>query len=164
MLNSLHGCGITLLDTINQVMDYGKITGLRNSISSKRIKSQNTIKLSSKPVKAGRRKDPAFDIGIATEQVVEAVFSGSSYIPVISKRIEESASGTDGDPNPTFKRKTRFIILELADEHDWVFSFPIGAWRRIVMNLFGNAVKYTESGCKSIRVSIQSCRGSERGR
>ncbi|USP76619.1 uncharacterized protein yc1106_03893 [Curvularia clavata] len=159
MLNSLHGCGITLLDTINQVMDYGKINGSRNIVSSKRIKSENTIRLSSKPVKAGRRKDPAFDIGTATEQVVEAVFSGSSYIPVISKTIEDSASSTHSDLSSVSKRNTRFVILEVADEDDWVFSFPIGSWRRIVMNLFGNAMKYTESGY--IHISLRSSKPSE---
>lgn len=127
MLNSLHGCGITLLDTINQVMDYSKMSGLRNSISSKRIKSDTTVKLSSKPVRTGRRKDPAFDIGIATEQVVEAVFSGSSYVPVAAKSIEEPTSGTGAIPVPLSKRNARFVILEVAPEDDWVFSFPIGS-------------------------------------
>lgn len=155
MLNSLHGCGTTLLDTINQVMDYGRISASRNSISSKRIKNENTIKLSSKPFRAGRRKDPAFNIAIATEQVVEAVFSGSSYVPAMSKHTEDPASSTHADSASVSKRNTRFIILDVADEDDWVFSFPIGSWRRIVMNLFGNAVKYTESGCKSMEVSAK---------
>ena len=127
MLNSLHGCGITLLDTINQVMDYSKMSGLRNSISSKRIKSDTTVKLSSKPVRTGRRKDPAFDIGIATEQVVEAVFSGSSYVPVTAKSIEEPTSGTGASPVPLPKRNVCFVILEVAPEDDWMFSFPIGS-------------------------------------
>jgi signal transduction histidine kinase len=149
MFNSLHGCGVTLLDTINQVMDYGKISESRNSISSKRIKSENTIRLSSKPVKSGRRKDPAFDVGTATEEVVEAVFTGSSYIPITAKCITQSPYASHAEPASSFKRKTRFVIFEVAYEDDWMFSFPIGSWRRIVMNLFGNALKYTESGCKS---------------
>lgn len=149
MLNSLHGCGTTLLDTINQVMDYGKISESRNSISSKRIKNENTIRLSCKPVRGRRRKDPAFDISTATEEAIEAVFIGSSYIPVTAKYIEQLPSRTGYESAPLPKRKVRFVILDVAYEDDWMFSFPIGSWRRIVMNLFGNAVKYTESGCKS---------------
>ncbi|EUC41095.1 hypothetical protein COCMIDRAFT_107052 [Bipolaris oryzae ATCC 44560] len=159
MLNSLHGCGITLLDTINQVMDYGKISESRNSISSKRIKSENTIRLSCKPVKSRRRKDPAFDIGTATEEAVEAVFIGSSYIPVTAQYIKELPSRIGHESTPLPKRKVRFVILEVAYEDDWMFSFPIGSWRRIVMNLLGNAVKYTESGY--VHVSLRSSKSAE---
>jgi signal transduction histidine kinase len=39
-----------------------------------------------------------------------------------------------------------------------VYNFPIGSWRRIVMNIFGNAVKYTEAG--HIHVSLRISDGS----
>ena len=148
MLNSLHACGTTLLDTINHVMDYAKITETNKGVSSKRLKNANTIRLSSKPVKSRKRRDASFDLGIATEEVVEAIFSGSSYVPVTSKLMDDPVSPTEEEFLSFPKRKARFIILDMTHGDDWVFSFPIGSWRRIVMNLFGNAVKYTESGCK----------------
>jgi signal transduction histidine kinase len=150
MLNSLHACGMTLLDTINHVMDYAKISELRKGVSSRRLKSSNTVRLSSKPVKSRRRKDGAFafDFSTATEEVVEAVFSGSSYIPVTSKLMEAPVSPTDDESSSFPNRKVCFVVLDVAYEDDWTFCFPIGSWRRIVMNLFGNAVKYTQSGCK----------------
>ncbi|RMZ66283.1 sensor histidine kinase response [Pyrenophora seminiperda CCB06] len=154
MLNSLHACGTTLLDTINHVMDYAKITETNKGISSKRLKNANTIRISSKPLKSRKRKDASFDLGIATEEVVEAIFSGSSYIPVTSKLMEGPLSPTEEEFLSFPKRKARFIILDVGYEDDWVFSFPIGSWRRIVMNLFGNAVKYTESGY--IHVTLRS--------
>ncbi|KAG9384836.1 sensor histidine kinase response [Pyrenophora tritici-repentis] len=154
MLNSLHACGTTLLDTINHVMDYAKITESNKGISSKRLKNANTIRLSSKPVKSRKRRDASFDLGIATEEVVEAIFSGSSYIPVASKLMDDPLSPTEEEFLSLPKRKARFIILDVAHEDDWVFSFPIGSWRRIVMNLFGNAVKYTETGF--IHITLRS--------
>jgi signal transduction histidine kinase len=158
-MNSLHACGSTLLDTINHVMDYAKISDAKKSVSSKRLKNANTIRLSSKPLKNRRRKDPAFDLTIATEEVVEAVFSGSSYIPVTSKLVEAPSSPTDEYAIPFPQRKARFIILDMAFDDDWVFSFPIGSWRRIVMNLFGNAIKYTDTGY--IHVSLRSSKLTE---
>ncbi|KAF1835126.1 hypothetical protein BDW02DRAFT_568415 [Decorospora gaudefroyi] len=154
MLNSLHACGTTLLDTVNHVMDHAKISEPKKSISSRRLKNANTIRLSSKPLKGRRRKDPAFDLGTTTEEVVEAVFSGSSYIPVTSKLMEAPILPSDEDAPPFPKRKVCFVVLDVNYEHDWVFSFPIGSWRRIVMNLFGNALKYTESGY--IHVSLRA--------
>ncbi|CAN9314350.1 unnamed protein product [Alternaria alternata] len=120
MMNSLHACGSTLLDTINHVMDYAKISDAKKSVSSKRLKNANTIRLSSKPLKNRRRKDPAFDLTIATEEVVEAVFSGSSYIPVTSKLVEAPSSPTDEYAIPFPQRKARFIILDMAYDDDWV--------------------------------------------
>ncbi|CAN9362440.1 unnamed protein product [Alternaria alternata] len=120
MMNSLHACGSTLLDTINHVMDYAKISDAKKSVSSKRLKNANTIRLSSKPLKNRRRKDPAFDLTIATEEVVEAVFSGSSYIPVTSKLVEAPSSPTDEYAVPFPQRKARFIILDMAFDDDWV--------------------------------------------
>jgi hypothetical protein len=76
MLNSLNACGQTLLDTINHVMDYAKISEGKKNVSSKSVKSSHTVRLSSKPLKTRRSKAGAFDLGIATEEVIEAVFSG----------------------------------------------------------------------------------------
>ncbi|KAJ5424454.1 CheY-like superfamily [Penicillium cf. griseofulvum] len=38
------------------------------------------------------------------------------------------------------------IILDIDEAAEWRFSTQIGAWRRIMMNIFGNALKYTKSG------------------
>lgn len=35
---------------------------------------------------------------------------------------------------------------------NWLHSAPSGAWRRVLMNLYGNALKYTHSGFISVRV------------
>jgi signal transduction histidine kinase len=140
-------------------MDYAKISEAKTSVSSKRIKNSNTVRLSSKPVKGRRRKDPSFDFGIATEEVVEAIFSGLSYVPITSKLMEAPQSPSDEGLDPYPQRKICFVVLDLAPEADWDFSFPIGSWRRIVMNLFGNALKYTQTGCKHAYFTFQAaCR------
>ncbi|KAH7094565.1 sensor histidine kinase-like protein/response regulator [Paraphoma chrysanthemicola] len=146
MLNSLNACGQTLLDTINHVMDYAKISDVTRNVSSRRLKSTHTIRLSSKPIKSRRSRAGAFDLSIATEEVVEAVFSGSSYVPVSGTMMDEPTSPSESGSDPLTKRKTCYVVLDLSSESDWVYCFPVGSWRRIVMNIFGNAIKYTESG------------------
>jgi signal transduction histidine kinase len=160
MLNSLNACGQTLLDTINHVMDYAKISEGMRSVSSRRLKSTHTVRLSSRPHKSRRPKAGGFDLGIATEEVIEAVFSGSSYVPVSGAVMDagSTASGSEAEPTITAKRKSCFIVLDIAQQDNWVYSFPIGSWRRIVMNIFGNAIKYTETG--HIHVSLRVHDGS----
>ncbi|KAF1358236.1 hypothetical protein EJ07DRAFT_32700, partial [Lizonia empirigonia] len=153
MLNSLNSCGQTLLDTINHVMDHSKMSETTRNVSTRRLKNTKTVRLSSKPLKTRRLRDPAFDLGIATEEVVEAVFAGSSFLPIMSSK-NAPLSPTDSASTSahteltdlTTNRKTCYIVLDVAHEMDWIYCFPVGSWKRTVMNLFGNAVKYTTTG------------------
>jgi signal transduction histidine kinase len=150
MFNSLNACGRTLLDTINHVMDYAQINETTKNVSSRRLKSKNTVRLSSKPIRNKRSRAGAFDLSIATEEVVEAVFSGSTYVPMMD--TASSPTRSESDQIPT--RKMCYIVFDIAQADDWMYCFPIGSWRRIVMNLFGNAIKYTEAG--HIHVSLRA--------
>ncbi|KAF1928667.1 uncharacterized protein M421DRAFT_152089 [Didymella exigua CBS 183.55] len=162
MLNSLNSCGQTLLDTINHVMDHSKMSETTKNVSTRRLKNTKTVRLSSKPLKTLRAmKEPAFDLGIATEEVVEAVFAGSSFLAIMSSKnvplspTESTATSVTTEPSDiTTKRKTCYIILDVGHEQDWIYCFPVGSWKRTVMNLFGNAIKYTLTG--HITVSLHA--------
>lgn len=159
MFNSLSACSQTLLDTINHVMDHAKISEMRRNVSSKTIKNANTIRLSSKPLKNRKSHTGAFDLGIVTEEVVEAVFSGSTYIPMAASAADEPISPSAERLEQSAKRKNCYIVLDIAHEENWTYCFPIGSWRRVVMNIFGNAIKYTDSG--HIQVSLRTSEGSK---
>lgn len=142
MLNSLNSCGQTLLDTINHLMDHSKMTETAKGISSKRLKNTKTVRLSSKPLRNQRlSQDPPFDLCMATEEVVEAVFAGASFLPIMNSRQAPSLSTEPTSPtssstemtDPTTKRKTCYIILDIAPEQDWTYCFPVGSWKRTVM-------------------------------
>jgi hypothetical protein len=118
-------------------MDYAAISEASGNVSSRRLKSAHTVRLSSKPVKSRRTRAAAFDLSIATEEVVEAVFSGSTYVPVTG--VMDPASPSHSESGEQVNRKTCYVVLDIAQEDDWVYCFPVGSWRRIVMNIFGNA-------------------------
>lgn len=142
MLNSMNSCGQTLLDTIDHVMDHSKMSETNKNVSTRRLKNTKTIRLSSKPLKSRKSsRDPAFDLSIATEEVVESVFAGSSFLPIIRSK-KESLSPTESMTtistatdvsDITTKRKTCYIILDVNHEHDWIYCFPVGSWKRTVM-------------------------------
>ncbi|ORY16126.1 hypothetical protein BCR34DRAFT_597924 [Clohesyomyces aquaticus] len=156
MLNSMAACGHTLLDTINHVLDYAKINDTKRNISSKRLKGSKTIRVSSKPLKTHHpnsiiMQKSAFDLALASEEVVEAVFAGLSYQTMSNTADDETPSpiersAENGRISPRGKRKYCFIALDIAHDDDWIFCVPVGAWRRILMNIFSNALKYTQTG------------------
>jgi signal transduction histidine kinase len=150
MFNSLNSCGRTLLDTINHLMDYAQINETTKNVSFRRLKSKNTVRLSSKPVKKRRSRAGAFDLSIATEEVIEAVFSGSTYVSM----VDTASSPTRSESDQISNRKMCYIVFDIAQADNWMYCFPAGSWRRIVMNLFGNAIKYTETG--HIHVSLRA--------
>lgn len=172
VLDSMAACGQTLLDTLNHVLDHAKINETPRNVSTKRFKDGNTIRLSSKPLKPhknprinrSRRQashDSAFDISMVTEEVVEAVFTGQSYRAITSNQDDGSFSpsssqrtGRSSSTEDSATRKNYFVVLDMAYEQDWMFSLPAGSWRRILMNIFGNALKYTQQG--SIYVSLRA--------
>jgi signal transduction histidine kinase len=43
--------------------------------------------------------------------------------------------------------KNMAVILEFDYQMDWVYVVQPGALRRILMNILGNALKYTQAGC-----------------
>lgn len=142
MLNSLNSCGQTLLDTINHVMDHSKMmSDAPKNVSTRRIKNTKTVRLSSKPLKTrNTSRDPAFDLCIATEEVVESVFAGASFIPIMSSYnapVSPTESTTTSSSTEvsdiTTNRKTCYIILDVNHENDWIYCFPVGSWKRTVM-------------------------------
>jgi signal transduction histidine kinase len=167
MLNSIEMCGKTLLDTVDHVLDWSKISELTNPMARPRPRSrkrgrQRTIvsPLHSKSTDSGHTSlTSSLDLALSAEEVVEAVFSGMSY-RVTSNRIDDypkQVSTHKGGSkhikhHSDANRKKVFILLEISERATWLFNTQPGAWRRIVMNIFGNALKYTESGF--IRVSL----------
>lgn len=142
MLNSLNSCGQTLLDTINHVMDHSKMSETTKNVSTRRLKNTKTVRLSSKPLKIRRlMKDPAFDVSIATEEVVEAVFAGSTFLPIMNSKNLPSSLSDEGSSTSALtettdistKRKTCYIILDIGHNQDWIYCFPVGSWKRTVM-------------------------------
>ncbi|CEJ59820.1 hypothetical protein PMG11_08424 [Penicillium brasilianum] len=151
LLDTIRACGQTLLDTFEQILDYTKI----NSFASKRQHSRND-KLTSQPLHIAK----SVNVVELVEEVVESVFAGQILSGVMTP-FGSSPANWSLDVNGVQNTALELgdcdhvdLILDAAHK-DWEFVLEPGALRRIVMNVLGNALKYTQRGAVTIRLEIQ---------
>ena len=152
MIEMVHVCGRTLLDTMNHLLDYAKINNLSKSKKAGSVPS----------TERGGMHGPLglvsnFDLSELVEEVVEAVHTGNQYQKRLSANFKEGSlteSAPAGVRNGSQSTNEHVIsvILDIQARNNWTMTSEAGAWRRIVMNLFGNSLKYTQSGF--IKVAI----------
>ncbi|OAL36152.1 hypothetical protein AYO20_04566 [Fonsecaea nubica] len=169
MVISVETCGKTLLDTVNHVLDYAKIHSLS--------KSQRQDPASS-PGRAQRSKPETnltedFDMAVVVEEAVEAVYAGQVFrtanadalegkSPVqtaasraMQQRLERRANISKGSARAASAVR---LTLNIDDHTNWWVRSQPGAVRRIVMNILGNALKYTSKGSINVALEVDRSR------
>lgn len=144
LVQTISNCSKTLLDTLSNLLTYAKVT---------------TIDTTS----AGTE---TVDLGQLVEEVVEAVCAGHSFKKLHSKKLHEVVHHTladtlvnaakasasrlykedDGEEEGLLSKGTLCVLLDIAPSLSWNVNTNPGALRRILMNLVGNALKYTSTG------------------
>lgn len=187
--HTVETCCRTLIDTVDHLLDYSKI----NNFQTTRRRQEHTTapraprQGHTKSIKAGRKSlSSNVRLDVLTEEVIESVFAGFNFqhisIAQLSKekssrnadiyanrRMDAMKAMEDLDPSRLASGEVRLafgdasIFLVIDPKSSWLFFTESGAIRRIVMNLFGNALKHTQKG--TIRVSLkqtESKRSQER--
>jgi signal transduction histidine kinase len=167
MVDTIERCGRTLLDTIQHVLDFAKINNFTSFKVEERIAGRPDLlrSLSGMP-----SLSVDVDLSLLTEDVVDSVFAGhefqgnsslvvtdeaSGYPPEGLRRNKSISTEDKADRIPHTSKKARIdVVMDIGWRSNWVFSTQSGALRRVLMNLFGNALKYTESGW--VKVSLQA--------
>lgn len=155
LLETVNACGRTLLDTMNQVLDFSKILSLERQ--KKRHKRRKDPWKPKAPNRLPARMDPTIstNIAILTEEVVDSICLGHSKIQksTITKNHPIGESQTLSFTSSTGNNSGVEVIVNISDK-DWVYNVQPGSLRRLIMNLLGNALKYTKKG--QISVSIHA--------
>lgn len=173
VLHTIETCGKTLLDTMDHLLDFAQINNLSHDATQKsktdnktdgrrRTKHVGHDSLSSDT--GVQRLYADVELDTLVEEVVESVYAGQQFF---SKTAYDSPPGP---PSSSFAIKSASpavaVILDLdyadksglldnpAQTKDWTFNLVPGGFRRILMNIFANALKYTAHG--SIRVSLSA--------
>ncbi|KAK3082254.1 hypothetical protein LTS18_010671 [Coniosporium uncinatum] len=181
LIDTADSCARTLLDTINMVLDYSKINTFERSIRKAQKKRQDLSEINEPAPGMQPLLNLYGDVDLAaiTEEVVEGVVTGqvfkdsSHYLDIedleaasasatarASHRKRTDKPGRAGAGASSIRRPDVEVILDIAPGH-WLRITQPGAYRRIVMNLFGNALKYTQSGF--IRVKLESFESKQEG-
>ncbi|CAG8080751.1 unnamed protein product [Penicillium olsonii] len=155
LLETVNACGRTLLDTMNQVLDFSKVVSLERTWRTLKRKKESPLVLKGAEQLAYHLDTyVATDVAILAEEVVEGICLGHAY-------GQSSTASADlpvlmpHHPKIQNVRSNVEVVIDVAFR-DWVYRTQPGALRRIIMNLFGNAMKYTESGRITLTLAASS--------
>lgn len=168
VLNIIETSGKTLVDTINHLLDYSKINSF---IESDRADKKDTGlgKVGAEPTERSvqekaRSQTLPVELDCLVEEVVESVLAGYSHERLSRPHVARDSTqyGRYGFPFESHSTASTNIAdspqdrvqiyLDIEPSTSWRFRTHPGAFRRIVMNLFGNSLKFTKSGF--IKISL----------
>jgi len=152
LINTVDVCGRTLLDTIEHVLDFSKI----KKFGQKSLQPMGLV--------------ADLDVSAVIEEVLEGVYAGFEFNGLSSQgladttrsRIHDASIMTEYSTTLSEELQFRFVnesltvILDIDFRPQWKFPTVPGTWRRLTMNLFGNALKYTPVGRIKAKLEAQS--------
>ncbi|PVH73765.1 hypothetical protein DL98DRAFT_468841 [Cadophora sp. DSE1049] len=148
MIRTITICGEVLLDTMDQILDYAKTS--KALLPRKSPLNSNT----DTPTDAGAaRKAKPLDPSDIIEFTMESVYYGHDFHKSTFATSEDLKQSLSSPIDPSSTDSKVMLILNIAKENSWIKSH-VSAWTRILMNLFGNALKYTKSGF--VNVTLKS--------
>lgn len=142
LAESIRSCGSTLHDTLSSVLSYSKI----NQFERRRHKSKHKIPESPWSLEnKDSLEEPEHDLhGLLT----------SVNIATLCEEVVEVTAGGHSFNKPT-STDDLTITLDVKFQDNWNFLTEPGALRRIMTNILGNALKYTEKGFVKVGLDIE---------
>ncbi|KAK3938666.1 hypothetical protein QBC46DRAFT_389771 [Diplogelasinospora grovesii] len=175
ILRTIETSGRTLLDTIDHLLDYSKISNIIRSSNTGRRSSIVSLRSRGKSPNPATLASPELPVHLdrLVEEVVESVLAGYSYRNMADAHfaawnsfMHASSHSSSRRPVGSQPRKLSsterrlsqgfdpvHIFLDIDPSANWSFQTHPGAFRRIVMNLFGNSLKFTRAGF--IRITLR---------
>ncbi|KAI1620273.1 hypothetical protein EDD37DRAFT_569529 [Exophiala viscosa] len=167
LIDTIDSCGRTLLDTINHVLDFSKVNSFQKQwqASNKKTygsKRNNFLGPENSSRSLAHGAPPLLqlfgvtDISAVLEEVVDGLVLGHTFNSGID--ITDTSRQARGRGATQLKTKDTAdpvdIIIDV-EQADWIFLTQPGAVRRIIMNITGNAIKYTSHGTINVRLRLK---------
>lgn len=162
LTHTIETCCCTLLDTIDHLLDYSKI----NSFAAKRRQTPGASRGNGRQEQFGKKQlMTSFNLDDLVEEVADSMFAGYSFQHLPNGRSSALDDLVKSEPSqqrrawqkPAQLGPRKFsneqqgggkvsVYLAIDSSYPWMFDAEPGAVRRVVMNLLGNALKYTAEG------------------
>jgi len=105
-----------------------------------------------------------FDLSNLVENVIEGILAGKNYRKSTFEapgsrddNLELSSYEVGSLTDSAGKKANVMVILSIDWQASWICESQVGGWKRIIMNLLGNALKYTDEGF--VHISLQAEKG-----
>jgi hypothetical protein len=136
------------------VLDFAKLSKKTKSRSKK---SNGTLEKATEESRQHSREhskniptEDITDLSVLTEEVVDSVYAGRNLSRASNiKNILQTSV---------------VVVVDIAWLADWDFKINVGAFRRVLMNIFSNALKYTTVGFVKVTVALQEGQSTRDGK
>lgn len=166
LVTSVATCGKTLLDTLNHLLDYSKINRLARTGIKRNARRNRTGDVPPDPALESMNMTAVIDLAILVEEVVDAVSAGNTFdklpgaiLSKVSKSTISASVNTMSLSKQTAAAQAEegpvSVLLDICPRASWMVRTQPGALRRIIMNLLGNALKYTLAGYVQVSLRAQ---------
>lgn len=161
LVTAIELCGRTLHDTFDHVLDYAKINHHSKRGRTVRKSSRGTSFKSDPLGEIERDKinlESDFDLSVLVEEVVETVYVSRSYRPKFEamRNAHTVPSEHNKSDAPNLDPRSVQVAFRCEKRDNWIVRSEPGAIQRILINLFSNALKYTDSGLVEVLLSAST--------
>lgn len=129
ILSQIEMCSTTLLEVINHLLDFAKISNLSGKIKSNidQFRKDNSLEApGALPESITGRLLETYSFARITEEVCDSMFYSHCYSKQRMTKVD--------------------LILDISMDANVYSSTDVGAWKRICINVINNALKYTDEG------------------
>lgn len=163
-METIISCGTTLLDTINHVLDFQKLNSLleedirlaRRGIGHMDAGEERNI---IQTTVDGQKSD--IDLSGLVQDIVDGVCLGSDF----QRSMAHAAGGSPLSDVVSREDGSQVTVIIDIDHRDdgWVFFAHPAALKRVINNIAGNAMKYTETGWVRVRLRAEDMEPDSQG-
>ncbi|KAM0561349.1 hypothetical protein ACHAPJ_003228 [Fusarium lateritium] len=184
IVRTIETCCRTLSDTIDHLLEYSKVNKPAPQESTRENRTDNfSLSRASSFGIGTKSSSKVVQLDVLAEEVLESVYAGFNFQHVsisqfsnqpprrpghasirrmdTMQAMEELQTKISTKGNIGTKIGDVEIFLAIDSRYSWGFYTQPGPVRRIIMNLFGNSLKYTHNGIITVSLEQTSAFGAD---